>query len=168
MEKGFATIEIICVTLIISILMALTIPNAARIVDRAALDYEYKHLYSNLRRLQALNHLERLNVSGLGRNDIQTTNFPVMQFMPGTRSWQIIRNISNEPVFDAHYTQRVVSITHNLNLPLNRITFSSDGRVQNTEQKALYGTIKLYSRFGQPNTIVFDTVGRFRGGHADE
>ncbi|MBQ6132327.1 MAG: type II secretion system protein [Selenomonadaceae bacterium] len=39
MQKGFATLEIILFTLIIAVLATATLPNAARIIDRVALDY---------------------------------------------------------------------------------------------------------------------------------
>ena len=52
MQKGIATLEVILAVLIIALLMKVAVPNATRLIDRAALDYETKRLYSELRFLQ--------------------------------------------------------------------------------------------------------------------
>ena len=47
-QNGFATLEIILVIGIIAIFSTVAVPKMARILDKVALDYELKHLYSDL------------------------------------------------------------------------------------------------------------------------
>ena len=153
MQKGFATIEIVFATL--------TIPNVSRIIDRATLDYETKCLYSELRYLQAISRSEKLNLSGLGINNSNFTSPlpPYMNFIPEKLSYQIKRG-NNEPLRPPHY-MRVVKFSTSI----EKIFFDSAGRAFNgSTNKTLSTTITLTSRYGKSSTIVFDSVGRLRGG----
>ena len=89
MQKGFATLEIIFAVMIIAVLMTCAIPNAVRMIDRAALDYETKRLYSELHFLQAVNRVERVNNKGTGQS--LASGAPFMKITTENFSYQILR-----------------------------------------------------------------------------
>lgn len=157
MQKGFATLEIIFVLLIIAVLLSVAIPNAARIIDRAALDYETKRLYSELRFLQALSRSGTINTLGTGNSTLKPEDAPVMEIYPARRSWQILRN--TKPLRPEHSMINGVQISS----ANNRISFDTTGKSNLTS-----ASIILTSRYGKRNKIVFDTVGRFRGGRDND
>ena len=165
MQRGFATLEIILVMFIIALLMSVAVPNAARIVDRAALDYETKRLYSDLRFLQAINKSGTFDAVGTGHTELEVDAAPYMQITPAKFSTQILRG--NVPIREAHYMQNIkrIDLTGNVS---NKITFSTTGQVANFSGNALSGNITLTSRLGKKSAIVFDSVGRIRGGRVDE
>lgn len=165
MQRGFATLEIILVMFIIVLLMSVAVPNAARIVDRAALDYETKRLYSDLRFLQAINRSGTFDTAGTGRTDFDLDEVPYMQITPAKFSTQILRD--NIPLREAHYMQHIKQIEFTGNVS-NRITFGTTGQATNLSRNALSGNITLTSRLGKKSAIVFDSVGRIRGGRVDE
>lgn len=165
MQKGFATIEIILVAAIISILMTLTIPNAARLVDRAALDYEYKRLYSELRYLQTVSRSEDFSTEGVKITGLPTPNPPTMEIFAPLRRYKIV--LSNDSTLVRDEYQMSPNVT-SLTTPENRIFIDSNGQFKKMNNKVLIGSIILQSRFGKANRIVFDSVGRIRGGRADD
>lgn len=165
MQKGFATLEIIFVVLIISVLLSAIIPNVARIIDQAALDYETKRLYSELRFLQSLNRAERTSAIGTGLS-FAPTEFPVMKLFPDKKSWQILRG--NKLLREEHFMRNIETVEFKLNDAENRITFSDTGHAVNMGGKALSGNIILTSRLGKKSKIIFNTVGRMRGGRVDD
>lgn len=159
MQKGFATLEIIFVLLIIAVLLSVAIPNAARIIDRAALDYETKRLYSELRFLQALSRSGTINTLGTGNNNLKPEDAPVMEIYPARRSWQILRNTT--PIRPEHVISNGVQISSSNNKV--RISFDTTGKSNLTST-----SIILTSRYNKKSKIVFDSVGRFRGGRDDD
>ena len=54
-QRGFATLETICVILIISLLTTTAVPQMARMIDSARLDYEMKTFLNNLELAKSLN-----------------------------------------------------------------------------------------------------------------
>ena len=154
MQRGFATLEIIFATMIIAVLVSCTIPNVECVIDKVALDYETKRLYSELRFLQAINRSGRFNVKGTGRNDLGTPNAPLMEI--NVDGYQILRG--NTAIRAAHRIQNIREISS----PTKRITFDDTG------QSNVNGSIILTSQFGKQSKIVFDTVGRIRGGRGNE
>ena len=159
MQKGFATIEIILVAAIISILMTLTIPNAARLVDRAALDYEYKRLYSELRYLQTVSRSENFTIEGVKITGLPKPNPPTMEIFAPLCRYKIV--LSNDSTLVRDEYQMSPNVT-SLTTPKSRIFFTN-GKANITSN-----SIILKSRFGKANRIVFDSVGRIRGGRADD
>lgn len=153
MQKGFATIEIVFATMIIAVLMTLTIPNVSRVLDRAALDYETKRLYSELRYLQSISRASFFDPTGTGNYVLKQSNPPYMQLSKAVRSYQIMDG-NGKPLREKHYMRNVNQIS----TPTEKISFDSVGKASITSN-----TIKLYPRFGKPSGIVFTSVGRFRG-----
>lgn len=158
MQKGFATLEIIFVLLIIGVLLSVAVPNAARILDRAALDYETKRLYSDLRFLQALSRSGEFSLLGTGRSDLQPEKSPYMQIYSARRSWKIFRD--NKSVRAEHVMNDAVKFKDTNSIA---IRFDAAGKSNQTSK-----SIILRSRYGKTNKIVFDSVGRFRGGREDD
>ncbi|MBQ7454581.1 MAG: hypothetical protein IJS69_06000 [Selenomonadaceae bacterium] len=158
MQKGIATIEVILGALIISLLLSVAIPNATRILDRVALDYETKKFYSDLRFLQAMSRSNRPILNGTGRTDFVFDETLYMQTYPASKSYQILRGNSSNPVREIHYMQNIKTF----NTPANTISFDSTGKASITS-----GAIVLTSRLGKTSKIVFDSVGRLRGGRDD-
>lgn len=173
MQKGFATLEVILVIFIISVLMTCAVPNAARIIDKVSLDYETKRLYSDLRFVQALNRSATVTDTGmtnvLNNNKIFPPPVASIVFenpIENSGGWQIVRGteITDPAVREKHVLSYGVKIIiDQKNEHLRRIKFDTTGEPQDIYSRAANGHITLKSRRGKESKIVFDTVGRFRG-----
>lgn len=166
MQRGFATLEIIFALIVIAVLMTVALPNVKRIIDRAALDYETKSLYSELRFLQSLNRSGKIDAAGSGRKF--KSEAPSLQISPSKFTWQILRG--KTPIGDAHQMHHIKKIELNFETELsqNKITFDTNGQATNIAYSSLSGKLTLTSRLGKNSKIVFDSVGRFRGGRDNE
>ena len=152
MQKGFATLEITLAALIIALLMKVAIPNATRLVDRAALDYETKRLYSELRLIESMNKSEQCKGTGTGLGNIGDETY--IKFISEPPGYQVVRGLNeltNSTVREPH----VLSYGVKISSPKNVINFETEKIVSNN--------ITLTSRLGKTNKIVFDSVGRMRG-----
>lgn len=159
MQKGFATLEIIFATLIITLLMSVAIPNAVRIVDRVSLDYETKRLYSELRFLQTMNRSGRFNLTGTGLS-IDRDELVYMRFTAAPPSYQVVRGLGHTgtPVREPHYLSYGVKLSWKSGQRLYTISSDSLGNLNVKSD-----TLILTSRLGKTNGIVFDSVGRLQG-----
>ena len=161
MQKGFATLEIIFMTFIIVILMSVAIPNAARMIDRVALDYETKRLYSELRFLQELNRTGTIKSTGMvGVFSTSTNASPSLKIAEDGESYQIVRGINN-PVREPHYLRYGVKISLKSSDTVKMISFNEFGNIASN-------TLTLTSRLGKEKYIVLDGVGRIRGSLTNE
>ena len=156
MQRGFATLEIIFAVIIVAVLTTCAVPNAVRMADRVALDYETKRLYSELRFLQTLNRIERVSAKGTGQSFAPTV-YPVMKISSDELNYQIKRG--DNALREAHHLHYVKSIT----APKDEISFDDAGKSNVTSN-----AIILTSRLGKSSEIVFDSVGRIRGGRDNE
>ncbi len=153
MQKGFATLEIILFTLIIAVLATATLPNAARVIDRVALDYETKKLYTDLRFMQSLErmtYMESVHFKDV-INEIER-----MFIYP---NYYTLEKTANSKIYYEHYFSSGVTASQNDGKAWT-IKFDDAGRIS----PAISDTLKLTSRFNKNSYIVFDSVGRFRGG----
>lgn len=172
MQKGFATLEVILAILIVSVLMTCAVPNAAKIIDTVALDYESKRLYSDLRFAQALSR--SATTSDIGMTNLfnksgilmpQTASLKFSYPDKGVHSWQIVRGSEdNAPaVRKPHVLSYGVKIIFERKQEhLRMIKFNSTGEVQDISNNAANGHIILESRNGKRLKFIFDNVGRFR------
>lgn len=162
MQKGFATLEVILVIFIISVLMTCAVPNAASIIDKVSLDYETKRLYSDLRFVQALDR--STTVTDAGMTDVLNNNKifppPVASIVfdnpiNNSSSWQIVRGLEdNAP---AVREKHILSYGVKISSPSRDVHFSFEGEASITSNN-----ITLKSRRGKEQYIRFDSVGRFR------
>ena len=172
MQKGFATLEIIFVIMIIAILATTTIPSAARIIDRVSLDYETKRLYTELRFVQEINRSTRIYFTAMGKGfalpsspeATLTINMP----KSGVHNWQVFRNVNanGNPVREPHYLPKNIKISFRNALKAN-ISFDTKGKFKIeafNENSNGETTFVLTSRHGNGAKIVFNRVGRFLGG----
>lgn len=172
MQKGLATLEMIFAVGIVAILIAVIIPKTARVLDRAALDYEYKKLYSDLRFLQAISRSGTFDLTGTGNEGLLSNELPYMKIMPNRRSWQIFR-VNNNGGEETAREEHVLGNNINFSKPtgLLKITFDTMGFSEikdENNKKVTSFSIILTSSYGDPNKIVFDSVGRFRGGRGND
>lgn len=171
MQKGFATLEIILAIFIIGVLATLTIPNAARILDRVQLDYETKLFYTKMRDLQSFdrmiemrdNHFGKVNDKGIMSLEIITEN-KIM------KTYQIKnRNLVNG-IYETHSLSKDFTFSFDGSDDFSYIKFDDMGKprgissIANSRGGILDGHIRINSRFNKDSYIIFDSVGRFRGG----
>lgn len=160
MQKGFASLEIILAVLIIALLATVAVPNAARFVDRAAVDYEQKRLYNELQFLRTFDRTATVSSKGTGLADFVTSKMTV----GSVAILNLDLKANSYQIFRADKTFRE---PHNLSYG---VTFSDETDVDSVSFKSTSGsnvnskTIVLKSRRGHKLKIVFDSVGRIRGG----
>ena len=166
MQKGFATLEIIFLVLIISILTTVAVPQASRLVEKISLDYEQKRLYSELKYCQTLSRSDSVNDVGMsGALPAVQSTAAVMHFIGG-RSYEIQR--SNKPIRKRYKLSNGVTFSLNNNGNF-RIQFIDENKYRiNGSNISGERTIVLKPKVTRDNqtvpTIVFDSVGRIRGG----
>ena len=156
MQKGIATLEVILAALIIALLMKVAVPNATKLIDRAALDYETKRLYSELRFLQAMNRSAKFDLTGTGLSDV-SGEYVSIKFTD--KSYQVVRGLSytGSAVREAHYLSHGEKFSWKYSKTLKPI---SNDRSGNFDVKS--DTLILTSRLGNKNRLVFNSVGRLR------
>ena len=135
MQRGIATLEVVIAVMIIAVLAKVAVPNAARVIDTVALDYEIKRLYSDLRLVQSMDRIS------------DSDDKPTLIIDKDKNFYQIS---NREP----HYLRNGVKIYYT---PQNEIYFDADGKANIAPDH-----ITLKSRRGKTKEITFDTVGRMR------
>ena len=157
MQKGLATLEIICAIIIIGVLVKVAVPNAAQILDTAALDYETKKLYSDLRFVQEMNRSSTIVLTGTGNTNLLGNNGgeKITLFISSNEnSWQIFREAGlNNSIREPHNLSYGVKVYS----PIQKINFDSDGKANINSNH-----ITLTSRLGKKRYIIFNSVGRMR------
>ena len=151
MQKGFATLEIIFAVLIISLLASATIPNAARIVDRVALDYETKKIYTDLRFLQSFDrmaYMKEEHFENAADNSINLVVSPEKYIFKGN---SIVKT------YDEHNFSYGVTASKKNHNEGWIIKFNDMGKISPAESDHL----TLTSGQGKEFYIYFDSVGRF-------
>lgn len=150
-QGGFAAIEIILVMLIISLLATVALPNMAKMVDVAAVDYEMKILLSTLDFAKSSNKNSHYDTTIFGRALAGQNGVPLflrVDYDKGT--YKILSN--GENFSEPHELPAGFSISKNDKLN-NPIEFD----------KGNDGHITITSRYGVKRYIYFDSVGRWSG-----
>lgn len=161
MQKGFASLEIILTVMIIALLATVAVPNAARILDKVALDYERKRLYSELQFLRTFDRSANVDATGLNMPNFfvgkkkTIRSVAIMNFDFYANSYQIFRG--GKPVREPHYLSYGVTFSDETEVP-KQIQFDAKGTA-NVNSK----TIVLKSPRGYTTKLRFDSVGRIRG-----
>ena len=148
MQKGFATLEIVLVIMIIAILATTTIPSAARIIDRVSLDYETKRIYTDLRFIQSFDRMAYMKDSHFDTNYDERIKFVIYS------DRYVFEKNSDGKIYTENYFSKCVMMNKT-----KIIIFDDMGRIN----PAKSDTLTLSSKFGSPKYFRFDTVGRFRG-----
>ena len=157
MQKGFATLEIILLTLIIAVLATVTIPNAARVIDRVTLDYETKRLYTDLRFLQSLDRMLNMRAAHLSSN-LSATQIS-LDIYP---EYYQFRRVYPKKIFDVHTFSNDVTANEN-GYGIWQIQFDHMGKIS----PAITTHLILKSRQGKEFYMYIDTVGRFSTSRED-
>lgn len=149
MQRGFATFEVILAALIVALLAGVTVPNVVRVVDKVALDYETKRLYTDLRAVQAFDRMTNMKDGHFGKNIADDSIR-----MTITVAGYVIEKNSNDTIYTTHLFSNGVTADKS-----KTIRFDDMGKVTPADSD----TLRLTARYGR-SSIVFDSVGRFRGG----
>lgn len=169
MQRGFATIEIILVTLIIAVLVKVAVPKAAQLIDAVALDYENKRFYSESRYVQAMGRSTKLSITGVGNTNIvsATGTQPTLHIDTTKNYYRVFRNAgTDKPLREPHYLSNGMTIKLESGTDATiQINFDSDGKaiIRNDSNTLNSATLTLTSRLGKKKYIVFNSVGRIRG-----
>ena len=151
MQKGFATFEVVLLMIIIVVMISVALPAAERMIDRVALDYETKRLYTDLRFVQSFDRMTNMRDS-----HFLTAEDEAVKVIIRTNYYRLEKN-SDSKLYAEHYFSNGVTAGK-----AKSVMFDDMGKITPADSDTLY----LTSRLGKKNSIVFDTVGRFRGGLA--
>ncbi len=163
-QRGFATLEILLVAAIITILSTVAVPKMARILDKVCLDYELKHLYSDLNFARSIGKSSSVNG---GIFQLEKTYNPV-------EFWIYSKNYSNVSARNRYQIMRPAvtglpyyrhNLSNEINLSLNMSGEYGTPLKINCYVFSEHRTITLNSKFGDKAEIRLDTVGRIRGIH---
>ena len=149
-QRGFATLEIICVVVIMSVLTTTAVPQMARMIDGARLDYEMKRFLNNLELAKSLNR------GTYYKQDIFENHQSLDDFKPEEITIHI--NNNSYEMFKGSDKIENVRLPEGFSLRLDTslkspLKFSTNNN----------GTLTIISKLGNERKTIFDTVGRWRG-----
>lgn len=160
-QRGLAILEVVIVAAIVAIFATAAVPKMARILDKAQLDYEMKHLYSTLELGRSISKSSSYN-GGIfvGTSNIRNTNFSV--YATGTDP-QKLKYIYTLTLNDSSS----ISTIHRQRLPENFKLLSdiSDRTIQISPDSGKSITFTLNSRLKQTAYVIGNSVGRWRGSY---
>ena len=150
-QRGFITLEIILVTVVVSILIAAAVPKISKMLEKIALDYEIKRFYSEVRFMQTSSRL---------------TGFDRRNFSMGTGTdTNITMNILKYGKNSYYYLSRGeynIRETHFLSGGIN-FGKSESFYFKPSNLPSLTGHITFGSPSAGKVNVYFDSVGRWRG-----
>lgn len=160
-QRGVATLEMILAVTILGIFSAVAVPNMARLLDKACLDYEMKHLYSTLSFARSIGKSSETKGAIFAITEKQGGSVELWLYGKGygnegaRNRYQIMRPDLNTKPYFRHNLQNDILLDYQstklLTIPCNGRTFESSY------------TIDLISKYGKSARIKIDTVGRVRG-----
>ena len=156
MQRGIATLEIVIAVMIIAVLTKIAVLNAAKIIDTAALDYEHKRLYSELRFVQSANRSGKISDNGMHGvlTSANSGEKPTLSINRNKNFYQVFREEGlDNPIREPHYLSYGVRIYY---LPKAKVNFDAEGKSNISDH------ITLKSRLGKIKEITFDSVGRMK------
>ena len=148
-QRGFATLEVILVILIIAILSAVALPKAARMVDVVRLDYEMKTFMSTLDFTKSLNKTAAYQLE-IFKDVISDSTSKELQVNITDTDYKIVKD--GQEVFTPHQMPEGFSMNCSNTLG-NFIYFT----------QANNGTLTMTSLQNFNRYIIFNSVGRWRG-----
>ena len=154
MQKGFVTLGIILAMVIISVITAVTIPNAVRIIDKVALDYETKKIYTDMRFLQSFDRMTNMLDS-----HFKTTNDNSIKMIVRPTGYTFEKN-ADSAVRGSHDFSYGVSASKKNGTENWIFQFNYLGKIPYDIGEE--NTLILNSKFAQ-SFIIINSIGRFRG-----
>lgn len=142
-QKGFATLEIILMTAIISILTFVAVPRLSQIIDKMTLDYEVKHLFNTISLQNVLNRSADFNPETFKwkfSSHGEDKNVE-LKLLTDTKQYKLVRE--NRTLGEVHKFPESFKIVDNNPYENSR-------------------TITITSRFGNEAKIIRDSVERWR------
>ena len=168
-QNGFATLEIILIIGIIAIFSTVAVPKMARLVDKANLNYEMKHLYSDLNFARDLNKSSKFDAgifTTIHNPDgkIEFWIYVDSYITPSARNhYQIMRTALTSSPFFRHNLSNEIKLSSNISGGYNKpIKIDYDNLGKSTQ------TFTLTSKFGNESYVYLNTVGRIRGSYVKE
>ena len=149
-QKGFATLEIIMVMLIISALAGVIIPKATRIIDTATLDYETKKFRSEFFFARSSGRSATYDPKIFISSPISKGN--AITFKTDKNNYRIEQN--GKFIREENFLSRGFSIQ--IQGKIQEISFDSAGKNGKT------GTYTFTSPLKNKRNLVLDSVGRLR------
>lgn len=164
-QNGFATLEVILIIGIIAIFSTVAVPKMARILDKVALNYELKHLYSELNLARSIGKSSTYN--GWAFPDPNSQHKIELLLYSRYYSNSKIRNryMIMRQSLDSSKSYFLHKLTNDIKIEFSggdkvlRINFSNPSRFSAGIQTPL----TLTSKYNYSAKIVFDSVGRWRG-----
>ena len=165
-QNGFATLEIILVVGIIAIFSTVAVPKMARILDKVCLNYEMKHLYSDLNFARSIGKSSNFN-GGIFTDFENAAKYKIEFWLYGEEyssvaaknHYQIMRpGVSSVPFF-RHNLSNGIKVSPNINggyskpLTIDCYNFGSSRK------------IILTSKFKEKAYVYIDSVGRVSGSY---
>lgn len=154
-QCGFSSLEIILVVAIIGIFSTVAVPKMARILDKVCLDYEMKHLYSELNLARSIGKSSTFKNPLGGEASQQSVELWIYSKNYGNANarnrYQIMRQSLTASPYFRHNLSNDIKLEFTRGNEILKINFS--------ESK----TINLNSKYGDSAQIKIDTVGRVRG-----
>ena len=149
-QRGFATLEMILVILIIAVLSTIVLPKAARMVDTVRLDYEMKIFLSTLDFAKSLNQNAFYQKEIF--KDVNLVGKPAaIKVNLETTKYSIVRDLQTTAV-RIHQLPKDFSVSWENGLT-NVVYFSRNNN----------GHVILTSPQNSNRYIIFNSVGRWRG-----
>lgn len=162
-QRGIATLEIVLVVAILGTLSAVAVPKMARIVDKVCLDYEMKHLYSDLNLARSIGKSSTFD-SGIfqladSQQKIELWIYGKYYSNANAKNrYQIMRTSLSSSPYHRHKLTNGIELDFNHSNTILKISFDNSARYSKGSQ-----TLTLNSKFGNSAYFKFDTVGRWRG-----
>ena len=154
-QDGFATLEVVLVTAIISTLAFVAVPKIDRIMDKLFLDYEVKRFCSEVDFASSLNRSASVNTTIFSQKVSESGTGIEINISDEKNSYRLLNNGKN--LRESHYLSAGVKISYSP-AKMKNIKFKAGGGYNGDS-----GRVILTSRRGEKAEIIFDSVGRWRG-----
>ena len=167
-QRGFSTLEMLLVVSIIGIFSTVAVPKMARIVDKVCLDYEMKHLYSDLNFARSLGKSATFKTAIF--KDIYDSQQRIEFWIYGKNynsataknRYQIMRPaVTSSPYYRHNLTNGIELDFKHSNI-IQQFAFDNQSHYKDLD-KVNSKTLTLISKFDHRAEIYFDSVGRWRG-----
>ena len=169
-QNGFATLEIILIIGIIAIFSTVAVPKMSRILDKVALNYELKRLYSELNFARSIGKSSMID-SGIFLTSFDNTGNGPIEFWLYSRnysttsmrnSYRIKRTSVTSSVYYNHKFTNDIKFEFKLGDTMQKVTFNNKSRYDNWSKTLQFSSNpKLVNK--TTAEITFDSVGRWRG-----